>query len=104
MGNKVKIWNLGEPCKEVSHEQILRTMSKQLGVHARGDTLRSKSAVKENVDALARLLLSGDCLERLVGSSCYLIETEFQSHCSVCNLSEQFDLVLHVGQVARTSQ
>ena len=93
-----------------SHEHRLHNVSKQMGVDAYGFTLRSNSEIKENIDALSHQWFSEDRLERFVGSS-YRIDTEFQSHCSVCNLSQQFDFVLHVDRttalrvdkVARTS-
>jgi erythromycin esterase-like protein len=86
-----------KPIMKDSHEYVLHLIAKNRGQDAFGYALRSNSSPTSGskVDQAARELLSAERAERFVGSS-YLPETEYQSHYSVCNMSEQFDFILHV--------
>lgn len=82
------------PAFEGSHEYLLHMIAKKRTQNAFGYTLRSNSG-SATVDEVARKLLKMDRVERFVGAN-YIPETELRSHYLICNMSEQFDFILHV--------
>lgn len=79
--------------QEGSHEahlhNIAMRMKQESGEEAFGLNLRESDDIVSLFDC--------NRLERFVGS-CYLPQTELMSHCTKCNLANQFDYVLHVDK------
>ena len=87
------------PAFEASHEYLLHVIAKSRRWNAFGYMLRRNSDRSNSdsslVDEAARELFKFDRLERFVGVN-YLPQTELRSHYSICNMSDQFDYIVHV--------
>lgn len=79
--------------QEGSHEAHLHNIAMRMKQESGEETFGLNLRESDDIVSLF------DCnrLERFVGS-CYLPQTELMSHCTKCNLANQFDYVLHVDK------
>jgi erythromycin esterase-like protein len=80
------------PAFEGSHEFLLHTIARRRGDNVIGFAFQGSGQL---VDKSAQELFGMDRVERFVGVS-YKPEMELQSHYNICDLSQQFDFLIHV--------